>query len=461
MLCRLRSIGLVVLLVLGLAILDGRPAMAQTMIEGEKGFQYQSMEMLKRYPKLYATYSVWVDREQDEFVEDYEAGHYWSAGYAVIGGNQEILSLQLFNGGNTGGMRDRSYADALIWDLKKDRQIQLANLFVDPASDRQKLYNLMCRKIRGKHNPVQGYETCPTISRTNIPTQMRLFPSGGYGRTTIQPAGKPGAKMDRFKIYVASYVIASGAAGPLEFEIPVTEELLNAIKPEYRSSFSVAGKTPGPNNKASKPATSFKLERAKSIGGWSWKSSGISYNGVLMETPDVSWEEALYASISQNGASPYALVTIVQDHGFHEPRLVNRKTGKMIWNGKKRDPDSEFELTVNAIDAFWSPEARYVFILEAYDGHGFVVFDTQSRAIVASRHLFGSSVNGDDRCSYGTPWSFNGNVKWSDNQISFLVNEYDSEACLSGTQIQTGQVRVSTTLDNPNSKLKIERIWSE
>ena len=60
----------------------------------------------------------------------------------------------------------------------------------------------------------------------------------GFDELRIIPTGEPGKPLTAILIHADPYVAGPYVEGDYDIELPVTEKLLAALKPEYRGSFA-------------------------------------------------------------------------------------------------------------------------------------------------------------------------------------------------------------------------------
>jgi peptidoglycan-N-acetylmuramic acid deacetylase PdaC-like protein len=154
---------------------------------------------------------------------------FYSKVWSSAGETPRLLSLQYQHGTYTGGAHPNTDYGALLWDRKLNREVAVSSLFLrSSAFDRLtrpaycKALNLERQKRReGEKLDLADFNACPK-----------------YADLAISPADKD--KDGRFNslTFVASHYLAGPySEGEYAIDVPVTSQLIAAIKPEYRASF--------------------------------------------------------------------------------------------------------------------------------------------------------------------------------------------------------------------------------
>jgi hypothetical protein len=129
----------------------------------------------------------------------------------------------------TGGAHGNHGTKGLLWDRLAKKEMEVADLFTAPANMDRLLTQPWCdalNKAREKKRgePVGGggmFDECPKL-----------------GEISIIPADKDGnGKFERLVLVADPYVAGSYAEGDYEIELPVTADLIAAIRSDYRESF--------------------------------------------------------------------------------------------------------------------------------------------------------------------------------------------------------------------------------
>ena len=155
---------------------------------------------------------------------------FYSMEWSTAGQTPRLLSLQNELSTFTGGAHPNTSYDALLWDRKAKRAISWITLFRQPGSFSALTRTHYCRALdkerakrrEGEKLGLPDFNACPKFS------DLAVAPvdSNHDGRfDTIE--------------YVASpYTAGPYAEGAYNITLPVTSQLIAAIKPEFRNSFA-------------------------------------------------------------------------------------------------------------------------------------------------------------------------------------------------------------------------------
>lgn len=149
--------------------------------------------------------------------------------YTSEGQSQRLLSLRSDGSGYTGGAHGYAGTSALLWDRKAKAEINFAELFADKANRDRLLTQRWCDALNQareekRGEPVGGggmFDDCPKLA--NI---------------SIIPTDKDGdGKFERLVLIADPYVAGPYVEGDYEVELPVTGDLIAAIRSDYRQNF--------------------------------------------------------------------------------------------------------------------------------------------------------------------------------------------------------------------------------
>jgi hypothetical protein len=154
--------------------------------------------------------------------------HYFHKEWAGAGDTPRFLSLTARIETFTGGAHGNSGFQALLWDRKSNRETILGDLFHDPGSVEKLTRADYCQAIdterlkRREGEVLEGqFSECPS-----------------YSELVVAPADEDGdGKFDSLLFLAGPYVAGPYAEGAYEISVPVSNQLLTAIKPDLRGSF--------------------------------------------------------------------------------------------------------------------------------------------------------------------------------------------------------------------------------
>jgi hypothetical protein len=152
-----------------------------------------------------------------------------SASWEVAANIPRFLSL---SGGTyfyTGGAHGNSTFDSIVWDREAEQARKVTDLF---RSERA-LWRVASRAY------------CPALDREREKRRGRPVQSEDFGsdcpplsELVLVLGTSNGNVFDRLDVLAAPYVAGAYAEGPYEVSIPVTQRILEAVKPDYRAYFA-------------------------------------------------------------------------------------------------------------------------------------------------------------------------------------------------------------------------------
>lgn len=186
--------------------------------------------------KLYADAKANLTKAQKYAREDPRAGkerdfgHYYSMTWSSAGQSARLLSLEGAWETYTGGAHPAHGSKSLLWDRNKNRAIDVGALFMKSSSFPAITRISYCKTLnaerlqRRDEEKMDGpFDQCPK-----------------YEELTIAPFDNDdNGRFDRIHFVADEYVAGPYVEGPYETPLPVTAQLIAALKPEYRSSFEI------------------------------------------------------------------------------------------------------------------------------------------------------------------------------------------------------------------------------
>ncbi|MEP5510458.1 MAG: DUF4163 domain-containing protein [Erythrobacter sp.] len=153
----------------------------------------------------------------------------FSTEWKVVTDLSRFLSLSSGSYIYGGGAHGNSFTDSLIWDRKAEASINTTTLFKSTSALWDAARDDYCKaldKVRAERRgePVQegGYGSeCP-----------------GLDELTLMAGSSDGKTFNRLGLVADPYVAGAYAEGTYEVTLPVTNAILDAVKPEYREYFS-------------------------------------------------------------------------------------------------------------------------------------------------------------------------------------------------------------------------------
>lgn len=150
--------------------------------------------------------------------------------WEVVADLPRFLSLSASFYAYTGGAHGNGAYDALVWDREAETALDPKSLFRSEAALQEALGETWCKALKaermkrmGADFSDDGFFACPPIA------DLTLL----LGSSNKQ-------SFNRIGLLAAPYVAGSYAEGTYEVTLPVTPEVLAAVKPEYKAAFALA-----------------------------------------------------------------------------------------------------------------------------------------------------------------------------------------------------------------------------
>ncbi len=199
------------------------PAEAAAMPALDKRFRAAAARAFAEVHK-YAEEDMALTREQKRGYNQ----HYYAAGWETLGQSQRLLSLSETIETFTGGAHPNHDSKALVWDRVLDEEAAMDDLFSRPAVFAALTRSVYCRALdkerreRREGQKLGGeFDECPK-----------------FAELAIAPTDKDtDGRFETIDIIAPPYVAGPYAEGDYAIEIPVSAELIAALRPEYRPSF--------------------------------------------------------------------------------------------------------------------------------------------------------------------------------------------------------------------------------
>jgi hypothetical protein len=171
--------------------------------------------------------------KEDKAMRDKEGfdfnGYQSSTDYKTAGQSQRLLSLTVDVGSYTGGAHGNYGTSGLLWDRQAAKEIKAADLFADVANRDRLLTQRWCDALNKareekRGEPVTGndmFDECPKLDEI-----------------AIVPADKDGnGRFERLILTASPYVAGPYVEGSYEIDLPVTADLIAALKADDQPSF--------------------------------------------------------------------------------------------------------------------------------------------------------------------------------------------------------------------------------
>ncbi|WP_265570316.1 PdaC/SigV domain-containing protein [Sphingomicrobium nitratireducens] len=155
-------------------------------------------------------------------------GYFTKVSYRPLGQSERLLSLSREFATFTGGAHGNQGTHALIWDRETDSEVE--SLFAGKPRRDAALRKRWCVWLEGERMERRGGEVvdgmfgeCPSLDEI-----------------TIMPMDEDGNGLfDHFVLIANPYVAGPWAEGVFETSEPIDQYMIDAMRPEYQSSFEV------------------------------------------------------------------------------------------------------------------------------------------------------------------------------------------------------------------------------
>lgn len=155
----------------------------------------------------------------------------FSLSWEVVANLENYLSLSSSFESYSGGAHGIYGRSALIWDRGKEEAIEPVQLFVSSKALQSAI----------------GADACAALNRERAKRRGGPVEQGSdswadecvaIDDTVLFIGSSNGKAFDRIGVYYGPYVAGPYAEGDFEFTLPVTAEVFEAVKPQYRGAFA-------------------------------------------------------------------------------------------------------------------------------------------------------------------------------------------------------------------------------
>lgn len=167
-------------------------------------------------------------RANDYPFRPYALGYDWQVVTELPG----WLSLSAGVFSDTGGAHPNHWPEALLWDKNAKQRRKAADLFVSPEALAAAISDPFCAELDRQRAERRGMPVDPSsgdeFDQCIDPTKEAVILGSSNGQA-----------FDRIGVLVGPYSAGPYAEGDYEVTLPVTAAVMKALKPQYRSSFSI------------------------------------------------------------------------------------------------------------------------------------------------------------------------------------------------------------------------------
>jgi hypothetical protein len=154
--------------------------------------------------------------------------HYFSGGWESAGETPRLLSLEGAFEAFAGGAHPSHDQRALLWDRKLNRRIAVGELFARAGAFEALTRAAYCKAL--------DQERAERRSGEKLDGEFAQCPK--YSELVIVPSdANNNGRFDTIDLIAPEYVAGPYVEGDYLIELPVTTQLISALKPAYRNSF--------------------------------------------------------------------------------------------------------------------------------------------------------------------------------------------------------------------------------
>ena len=153
--------------------------------------------------------------------------HSFGVNWETMGQSARLLSIGAAIETFTGGAHPNHNVDAQLWDRRLAKRIPVAGLFIRPDAFEKLTRSTYCKAIDKERASRRGgeklemFDDCPKYSDLAIGLRDR----------------QPNGRFEAIEFTASPYTAGPYAEGEYSIVVPVTRQMMAAIKPLYRSSF--------------------------------------------------------------------------------------------------------------------------------------------------------------------------------------------------------------------------------
>lgn len=170
---------------------------------------------------------------QDDFKASQEGGYEYrqhsdGSRWAAAADTRSLMSFQGQHFFYTGGAHPMTNYLALVYDKREGQLLRPLDIFSDPAAAAAAITPLYCKRLDELRLEKRGEKTDPSDLFGDCP-KLR--------EATFLPVSTIPKMIDRLRIILDPYVAGPYAEGEYVIELPVDQQLIDLVKPEYQGVF--------------------------------------------------------------------------------------------------------------------------------------------------------------------------------------------------------------------------------
>jgi len=200
------------------------PAEAAAIPALKRRFEVQMARDFRKALKLGLENQKVYKQQKREGARDFYAMEWSTAGQTP-----RLLSLQNEISTFTGGAHPNTGYGALLWDRRSNGAISVESLFLRSGAFAAQTRIRYCAGLEAERKKRRGRETMdlPDFNQCPKPSDLAVSPldTNHNGR------------FDSFAFVASPYTAGPYAEGEYDIQVPVSSQMINAIKPEFRNAF--------------------------------------------------------------------------------------------------------------------------------------------------------------------------------------------------------------------------------
>lgn len=157
--------------------------------------------------------------------------HSYSEDWKVVADGPRLLVMQSEGYQYTGGAHGFPVATVILWDRQAAKRLALSAVLdadaMEKATRKAFCAELDRQRAERRGGPVEPDEAVPTFSA--------CVPAKPYGFIPI--ATKGSGVINQIRVSIPPYEAGPYAEGTYEIDLPMTQAMLAAVKPDYRAAF--------------------------------------------------------------------------------------------------------------------------------------------------------------------------------------------------------------------------------
>lgn len=217
----------------------------ETAGEGLREFSYTWPRQVSAIPALAAQLEAERDRLlAEQKVEWAEAREYCppesgaclnntrEESWSVVADTERYLSLSANVWTYAGGAHGNYWVSALVWDREEEESLDPLAMFVSAEAFDAAAGEEICQQLNARRAEKRG---APVEAGSDDWANACV----GVEAATLLPGSSTGDRFDTLGVYYAPYNAGPYSEGSYEVTIPVSAQVIAAVRPEYRDAFAV------------------------------------------------------------------------------------------------------------------------------------------------------------------------------------------------------------------------------